>query len=123
MNRYGRENVFIVSKAGMSIQKTTLDWFHHHEFFPKTSFMEENVHFCKERRDKADISRKLKLTHFIDDTLVVLSYLLDVIPNLYLFNADPIEKQNHYMYFMPNIHKIHGNWPQLEDIFIKNDLV
>ena len=92
-----------------------------------------------------DIASTLKLTHFIDDTLAVLTHLVDVVPNLYLYDAAPLSylyfpssfflhlfliiliddrKQNHYMYFLPQIHKIRDEcWTQLEDIFVTKDLV
>ena len=44
-----------MSKAGKSIQQKTLEWLHHKEFFQQTSFLQENIHFCDKRKDKASI--------------------------------------------------------------------
>ncbi len=45
----------------------------------------KRVHFCGERNEKARICKKLGITHFIDDRLEVLSYLVGIVPHLFLF--------------------------------------
>lgn len=67
--------VHIVSKAGPKIQERTRLWMDHHQFTDRTGIPESQVHFCRERRDKAPICRRLGVTHFVDDRLDVLSYL------------------------------------------------
>ena len=48
-------NVFIVSKAGENIASRSLEWLKYNKFFKSTNFLEKNVHFCKERKDKGPI--------------------------------------------------------------------
>jgi hypothetical protein len=52
---YGKENVFLVSKAGSSIAEKTKIWLTDKKFFEKTMFLKENILFCKERAQKAVI--------------------------------------------------------------------
>jgi hypothetical protein len=70
--------VFLVSKGGPRIQAKTRRWLKHHRFFEVTGVKPKNVHFCLERSEKAQICRKLKITHFIDDRVDVLDSLRDV---------------------------------------------
>lgn len=82
--------VYLISKCGPQIEAKTRDWLKHHDFFRKTSIPPENLHFCRERKNKAVICHNLGISHFIDDRLEVLS-CLDQVPNLYLFKPNPDE--------------------------------
>lgn len=83
---YGKDNVFLVSKCGALVRKKTLDWLYFHDFFSWTGFKgEENIHFCRERRDKAPIAMKLKLDWFIDDKWACLRPMSGVVGRLTLF--------------------------------------
>jgi hypothetical protein len=79
--------VWIVSKAGPRIQGLTLDWLEHQGFFEHTGMPREHVRFCRERIDKRLHAERLKLTHFIDDRIDVLSHLSDVVEHRYLFGT------------------------------------
>mmetsp|Transcript_39089 Transcript_39089/g.98519 ORF Transcript_39089/g.98519 Transcript_39089/m.98519 type:complete len:278 (+) Transcript_39089:62-895(+) len=91
VSRFGAENVFIVSKAGSKVSKRSLEWLHHHDFFKRTGFVEENIHFCRDRAGKAPICATLKITHFIDDNIEVLDFLtsLPLVEQLLYFRAEP----------------------------------
>ncbi len=82
--------IYIVSKCGWNIQQKTLRWMAHNDFHIRTGIEVEQVFFCRERREKAPICQNLKLTHFIDDRLEVLSYLQSV-RHRYLFR--PTERE------------------------------
>lgn len=88
--RLGASNVYIVSKASEHVASRTLEWFVNIDFFTSTGLLKENVHFCKERADKAAICKGLGVTHFIDDHTDVLKRL-DSVPHLILFNPSPAE--------------------------------
>lgn len=77
--------VFIVSKCGDSVENKTRGWLSHNEVYAKTGLSQEKVHFCKKRKDKAPICQRLGITHFIDDRADVLSHMVGIVPNLYLF--------------------------------------
>lgn len=82
---------YIISKCGANIERKSREWLKAQVFYEKTGILEEKVHFCRERADKAPIAHKLGLTHFIDDKLEVLGYMKDVVPNRILFNPNPSE--------------------------------
>ncbi len=86
--------VHLVSKCGANTERKTKEWLAYHDFFGITSVGESDVHFCRERKDKAVICRNLGVTHFVDDRLEVLSYL-DSVKYLYLFNSVEAEVQKH----------------------------
>lgn len=115
----GVQNIYLISKCGPSFQKKTMEWLDHVQFFKKTGgISKKNVNFCLERPQKAGICENLGITHFIDDRLDVLIHLLPVtsIKKLYLFNPAPIENQNHWLYFSPQITKI-NSWKDVLNDF------
>lgn len=77
--------VHIISKAGPRIQERTRLWMAHHQFAERTGVPESHVHFCRERRDKAPICKRLCVTHFVDDRLDVLNHLETVSVRLLFF--------------------------------------
>jgi hypothetical protein len=76
--------VHLVSKAGPKVAANTRAWLTHHDFFDRTGIPEANLHFVRERRDKAPVCRRLGVTHFVDDRLDVLAHL-DSVEHRYLF--------------------------------------
>ncbi len=85
--------VRIVSKAEPKTEQKTRDWFNHHGFYDITGISPENVYFCRERKDKAPICERLKITHFVDDNVEVMSHLRNIVPNKYLFNFQGSESE------------------------------
>lgn len=78
--------VHLVSKAGPKVAANTRDWLSHHDFFNRTGVSPANVHFVRERRDKAAVCQRLEVTHFVDDRLDVLAYL-ETVGHRYLFRG------------------------------------
>src|SRR3970040_1117951 len=76
--------IFVVSKAGLETELKTRDWLNHKGFYDLTGINPGDVHYCRERKEKAPICEWLGITHFIDDRLEILSYMYSV-PNKYLF--------------------------------------
>jgi hypothetical protein len=87
VDRFGSQNVFIVSKCGNKIRARTLEWLEHNKFYEITGFDRGNVRFCYQRHEKAGICRDLQITHFIDDRAEVLSYM-NTVPHLYRLGED-----------------------------------
>ena len=77
--------VWLVSKAGPSVQRKTGRWFEHHGFHAATGLGPDRVRFCLRRAEKADHCRQLGLTHFIDDRIDVLGYLEGIVEHRMLF--------------------------------------
>ncbi|MEE6264006.1 hypothetical protein [Plantactinospora sonchi] len=78
--------VHIVSKAGPKVAANTRAWLDHHDFFGRTGISAGNVHFVRERRDKAPVCQRLGITHFVDDRLDVLAHL-ETVRHRYLFRG------------------------------------
>jgi hypothetical protein len=90
LNRHFEE-VHIVSKCGSAVQDKTLKWLEHHKFYTRTGITRARVHFCRDRKDKADIATKLGLTAFIDDRLEILTYLIGICDRLICFRGQASE--------------------------------
>lgn len=95
IEKFGKENVFIISKCGEKVQKKSRQWLDYNHFFSITGFVPEHIHFCLERYEKAGIAQTLHLTHFIDDRYSVLKYMIDLpsIQRLILFCPNDTEKE------------------------------
>lgn len=81
--RFG-QRICIVSKCGPSIEAKTRAWLAHHGLLERLGIGEDGLRFCRERRDKGPICKRLGVTHFVDDRMDVLSYLTTV-PHRFLF--------------------------------------
>lgn len=86
--RLGRERfgqrICIVSKCGPRTEEKTRLWLAHHKLLQMLGLDAQALHFCRERRDKAPICKRLGVTHFIDDRMDVLVHLTSV-PHRFLF--------------------------------------
>jgi hypothetical protein len=69
-------DVFLISKCGERTRRRNLHWLEHHDFYSYTGIDKNHVHFCNERYEKSVLCKELNITHFIDDNLEVLSYIL-----------------------------------------------
>ena len=76
--------VHLVSKAGPKVAGNTRAWLAHHDVFARIGVPDANLHFVRERADKAPVCQRLRVTHFVDDNLGVLRHLTGV-PHRYLF--------------------------------------
>ena len=83
------EDVWIVSKAGPSVQRKTQAWLDHWGFYQATGVRAGHIRFCLERSDKATHCEELGITHFVDDRMEVLEHLRGLVPKLYLFGEQP----------------------------------
>ncbi|MBA3067942.1 MAG: hypothetical protein FP825_05595 [Hyphomonas sp.] len=104
--------VHVISKAGPKIQERTRLWMNHHQFTDRTGISEANVHFCRERRDKAPICKRLAVTHFVDDRLDVLGYL-ETVPVKLLFCARIGDTRDHPAPLPTGITRVIG-WAEAE---------
>lgn len=77
--------VWLVSKAGPSVQRKTVGWLAHHGFHEATGLPPDKVRFCRKRHEKAGHCEELGLTHFLDDRRDVLGHLAGLVPHRLLF--------------------------------------
>jgi len=102
-----KDAVWIVSKAGSrDTEIKTRNWLASHEFDSRAGITPDRIFFAPKRIGKLAIAQSLRLTHFVDDKLEVLTYLANDVPNLYLFDNDSSE--------VPTGITAVGSWPVLE---------
>jgi hypothetical protein len=110
-----RGRVHLVSKCGRKVEAKTLDWLGHHRFHELTGVPPANVHFCRERHEKAGICERVGITHFIDDRLEVLGYLTSV-PSLFLFRPSP-EEMEHFAQYLPRV-RVVSAWQEVRSALV-----
>ena len=94
VEQFDKRNIYLVSKCGPSVEKKTLKWLTHHQFYIQTGVLHDNVHFCRERKDKKGICSRFNINVFIDDRYSVLKYLNDL-EQLFLFNPTHRELEDY----------------------------
>ncbi|KND51502.1 MAG: hypothetical protein AB202_02935 [Parcubacteria bacterium C7867-007] len=97
-----KDQRFLISKAREEVEGSCRSWLQHYKFFETTGIPEAHLHFCRERSGKKAICRELGITHFVDDKLEVLSHLVGLVPNLFLFNPDENETRP-YAEYLPSV--------------------
>jgi len=100
-----KDSIFLVSKLKVEQDSRTLAWLKDNKFFEKTGINPKNMFFCRERSDKEKICRENGITHFVDDRLEVLSYMIGVVPNLYLYQPDE-EEVRQFKQFLPKVIRV-----------------
>ena len=104
-------NIFLVSKHDAYGPGRILEWLNKNDFFSKTKIPENHFYPCRERYEKTPIVKKLKVTHFVDDRAEVLSYMVDEVPNLYLFQSLDEDKEQ-FIHKIPRPHFVQ-DWKEL----------
>ncbi|WP_236030407.1 hypothetical protein [Paractinoplanes lichenicola] len=79
------DEVWLVSKCGERVRRSTRLWLDHHDFAGRTGIPRDNVRFCLRRPEKAIHCAELGITHFVDDKLDVHEALRGIVPHRYLF--------------------------------------
>lgn len=111
-----QDHIFLVSKHDHFGPGRMLEWLEHHDFYNRTGILKDHLNFCTERAEKAAICKKLDVQYFIDDRLEVLSHLIGVVPNLYLFR--PSEKEvEEFHEFLSEVTRVEG-WEELTNILL-----
>ena len=77
VQKYGRDNIFIISKAKDKYVELNKEYLNNIHFFDNTLINKENLIFCREYEDKAILCKKLNIDYMIDDSLKVAKFILD----------------------------------------------
>jgi hypothetical protein len=79
--------VWLVSKCGPRIEARSRAWLARQRFFETTSIAPEHLHFCRDRRDKAPICKRIGIQCFVDDRGDVLEAMRGIVAHRLLFGA------------------------------------
>ncbi len=71
IQKFGAENVFIISKAKDKYQQRNIDLLQSVNFFQNTGLRIQNVHFVDEYEDKAIKMKALGITYILDDSIKI----------------------------------------------------
>ena len=85
------DHVWLVSKCGERVQRSTRQWLDHYDFAARTGIPRDHLRFCLRRPDKAGHCAELGLTHFVDDKLDVHQALRGIVEHRYLFGPQCVE--------------------------------
>ncbi|CAJ1376391.1 unnamed protein product [Effrenium voratum] len=105
----GAGNVHIISKCGPETESRTRQWMDKTGFFEKTGIQRENLHFCRDVKDKAPIVAELRLDGFVDDRIDVLRPMLSlpgVRPLLFMPNQEVLGRSP--VFWIPRVEKLAG---------------
>ena len=67
--------LWVVSKCRAENEEPLRAWLGRNGFLDDGLVLLTDVHFCRERADKAEIARHLRLSHFVDDRPEVMSHM------------------------------------------------
>lgn len=76
--RLSGNEIFFISKASPKNVERTRLWLDAHDFFDRTGTEPENLVFCRQRSQKAEIASLLELNVMIDDREDICLQMLDV---------------------------------------------
>jgi hypothetical protein len=113
--RFGRENVFVISKVTPEQKIRALSRLREIDFYTRTGMPEDHVEFCAERHEKAPICERLGITHHVDDRPDVMIHLTTV-SHKYLFQPIAEHVKRH-------LHRLAGcytveHWLEIERLLI-----
>lgn len=100
------ERVYLVSKAGPTVEARTRAWLAARDFYRRTGIDASRLYFVRERSDKAEVCERLGVTHFIDDRISVLLQLASVQHRLLFLPETPPQVP-------PGIVHVRS-WPELQ---------
>ena len=75
-NKFGIENIYVISKAKKEMRIKISEWLLKNNFFEETNFLQDHVIFCNEYDDKTKLVKKLKINIFIDDHIKVIQNMV-----------------------------------------------
>jgi hypothetical protein len=89
VDRYGKENVFIVSRVDREAVEINKLLIKLNGICEKTGLLEANIVFVERLGDKVEVCENLGIFMHIDDRGEVFSHMCSRIPRLFWFNPSP----------------------------------
>ncbi|MDR3548567.1 MAG: hypothetical protein P4M11_09955 [Candidatus Pacebacteria bacterium] len=108
--------IFVVYNANDVADQKILSWLKFNNFFGRTGISPDRVKRSPQGRDKSAICELYEATHFVDDRLEVLGYLVGKIKNLYLLRPQ-IEEVNMFKHFITAVTPI-KSWDEALKILL-----
>lgn len=117
LNDHFGGDVFLVSKCTEWAEEKIGNWLNDNNFYSETGIKKDNVLFCRERREKKGLCEQKGVTHFIDDRLENLGYLVNDVEHLYLFQPkeDEIEEYKEHLPYVVRVE----NWEDVLDQILR----
>jgi hypothetical protein len=78
VDKYESKNTFIISRAKKQMRVQIMKWLNDNNFFTKTLFDPNNVHFVNEYKEKRDLIINLNINIFVDDHHKIVSSIVDI---------------------------------------------
>mmetsp|Transcript_21649 Transcript_21649/g.35194 ORF Transcript_21649/g.35194 Transcript_21649/m.35194 type:complete len:166 (-) Transcript_21649:526-1023(-) len=91
VGKFGAQNMFIVSKAGVEMERKTRHWLTTSHFYSRTKFVKEQVVFVREYHEKANLVQSLGINVFLDDSVKVVRSLsaISTVDRIFWMHAKP----------------------------------
>ncbi|MDO8530229.1 MAG: hypothetical protein Q7S10_02375 [bacterium] len=110
VEKFGSENVFLLSVRRLDSRDKTLHWLDQHGFFEQTKVRRENVHFCLKRSEKGIIGEQLGFDIYVDDKLENLGHMHTVAERI-LFRPEA-EEVRKFSEFLPLVWRV-DSWQEI----------
>lgn len=91
--RFG-QRIHLISQCNEVVQYVKLAWMARQDFNERTGVSKGRIHFVRLPHEKAEVCKKLGVTHFADDRPSILAFAKSV-PHIYAFRVDPFELAQH----------------------------
>ena len=76
IQKFGQENVFIISKAKDKYKERNIQFLQKNNFFTETGLREDKVHFVNQYEDKGILGKQLKIDYILDDSIKVAKFAI-----------------------------------------------
>lgn len=103
--------VVVVSKAGDSMRRKSIEWLKKRDFFRRVGIPEDNLKFTYSRFEKAAICSSLAVTHFVDDKCEVLHHMALYVKDLFLFVGKDTD-EHEYPAVWKRLHRVYS-WKEI----------
>lgn len=106
-------HVHIISKVDEDQERRAKIWIDEVNFSAETGVSRENIHFCREREDKAAIADKLGVQYHIDDRPEVMVHM-NVSIQKYLFRPVPEDVVKYFNRLLFHHVRVVTSWKEVE---------
>lgn len=97
LNRILPDSIDLVSRCEIEHEQNIVHWLQHHRFVERTGIhLTDHLFFCRARKDKAGIVRRLGTTHMVDNRPDVLAPMAGIVPvRMLLLPAGEVQDYPH----------------------------